>query len=601
MLETEEDKKEENITLSKKLKAVGRHIRRYRKQLIIISILGIISALANGVVPLLVGKFLDGLVHPTNIKIFGAVQPLFIVLLAAWVGTQIIANTTDWFIGRVNRQLGTGIQANFIIDAYSHMLKLPVAFFKDRKSGELAQLVNRASWMLDIVVSNVLVGLAPQFLSIIVGIAIAFWLKPLLAVILICGIILYVITLVLFILPVAGLQSKAHRQWGEAYGNVHDAYANLQTVKNAGAEDYERNRAQEGYFGKFGAAILWNKLELSWNNINIFQRVLIVATQLTIFGISIKFILSGSMTIGELIAFNSYAAMVFGPFVSLGSQWQSLQNGLTATAQVEDIFQTEPEQYVLEGGESLAGFRGAVAFDNVHFSYGEGQPDVLNGISFKAEAGTVVAFVGETGAGKSTTAELISGYYLPTKGTISIDEHDLRNVSLRELRSHIAIVPQEVVLFNAPIIDNIRYGRPGATDEEVKDAARRARADLFIEKFPEGYAQKVGERGIKLSVGQKQRVAIARAMLRNPEILILDEPTSALDAETERYITQSLEELMQERTTFIIAHRLSTVRSADLILVLKDGVIAERGTHDELMQIKDGEYRRLYELHIGLS
>lgn len=562
--------------------------------------LGIISALANGVVPLLVGKFLDGLVHPTNIRIFGAVRPLFLVLLAAWAIIQAIANTTDWIIGRMNRLMGTNIEANLTIDAYSHLLTLPVSFFKDRKSGEISQLVNRSAWMLNNVVSGVLVGLAPQFLSIIVGLGIAFWLNPLLAAVLVCGIVLYIFSLVMFILPVAGLQAKAHKQWYEAFGNIHDAYANLQTVKNAGAEEYEHARAQQAYFGLGGAAVLWNRLELSWNNINVFQRVLVVATQLTIFIISIRSVLSGTLTIGELIAFNSYAAMVFGPFVSLGGQWQSVQNGLTATAQLEEIFETNPEHYSKQDGESLADFRGDVAFDDVYFSYGEDQPDVLKGISFKADAGTVVALVGETGAGKSTTAELISGYYLPTEGTVSVDGHDLRNVSLRELRSHIAIVPQEVVLFNAPIIDNIRYGRPDATDEEVKDAARRARADIFIEKFPEGYAQKVGERGIKLSVGQKQRVAIARAMLRNPEILILDEPTSALDPETERYITQSLEDLMRDRTTFIIAHRLSTVRSADLILVLKDGVITERGTHDELMQVPNGEYRRLYELHIGL-
>jgi ABC-type multidrug transport system fused ATPase/permease subunit len=592
--------KKDIIPFTKKMTAVGRHVKRYRSQLVLISALGIVSALANGVVPLLVGKFLDGLIHPTNVTVLGRTLPLFTVLLAVWVATQVIANTTDWLIGKINRQLGTNIQANFVVDAYSHMLTLPVSFFKDRKSGELSQLVSRASWMLDTVVSGVMVGLAPQFLSIIVGLAIAFWLKPLLALVLVGGIVLYVITLVLFILPVAGLQNVAHKRWSETFGNVHDAYANLQTVKNAGAEQYERDRAHEGYFGKDGAANLWNKLELSWNNINVFQRVLIVGTQLTIFAISISFILKGSMTIGELIAFNSYAAMVFGPFVSLGGQWQSVQNGLTATAQVEEIFLAEPERYDVPGAVLLNDFKGDVAFKNVEFAYGPEQPPVLKGISFEADSGTVVALVGETGAGKSTTAELLSGYYLPTEGSVTVDGHDIRNVSLRELRRHIAIVPQEVVLFNSNIIDNIRYGRPDASDEDVIEAARRARADVFIEKFPDGYKQLVGERGIKLSVGQKQRIAIARAILRNPRILILDEPTSALDAETEAYITKSLEELMQGRTTFIIAHRLSTVRQADMILVLKNGLIAERGSHKQLMAIEGGEYRRLYELHTGL-
>jgi ABC-type multidrug transport system fused ATPase/permease subunit len=213
----------------------------------------------------------------------------------------------------------------------------------------------------------------------------------------------------------------------------------------------------------------------------------------------------------------------------------------------------------------------------------------------------VIAFVGETGAGKSTSAELISGYYFANSGTVTIDGHDIRSISLRELRSQIAIVPQEVVLFNASVLDNVRYGRPDATDEEVYEAVRKAHADAFIDKFPKKYEQEVGERGIKLSVGQKQRIAIARAILRNPRILILDEPTSALDAETERYITNSLEELMQGRTTFIIAHRLSTVRQADKILVLKDGSIAEQGTHDELVAKEGGVYRHLYELNTGVK
>jgi ABC-type multidrug transport system fused ATPase/permease subunit len=197
-------------------------------------------------------------------------------------------------------------------------------------------------------------------------------------------------------------------------------------------------------------------------------------------------------------------------------------------------------------------------------------------------------------------ADLISGYYFANSGVVSIDGHDIRKLNLHELRSQIGIVPQEVVLFNSTIKENISYGMPGATIDQILEAAKRAKADDFIEKFPLKYEQEVGERGVKLSVGQKQRIAIARAMLRDPRILILDEPTSALDSETEKYITASFEELMKGRTTFVIAHRLSTVRKADKILLLKDGVIAEEGKHDELMQIPDGAYRRVYELHIGL-
>ena len=212
-----------------------------------------------------------------------------------------------------------------------------------------------------------------------------------------------------------------------------------------------------------------------------------------------------------------------------------------------------------------------------------------------------IALVGESGGGKSTLIDLISGYYYPTKGKVFIDGNDTRKLNLESLREHIAVVPQEVVLFNDTIMTNIKYGNFRASDVLAKAAAERASANVFIEKFPQQYKQMVGERGVRLSVGQKQRIAIARAILRDPKILILDEPTSALDSKTERFITESLEGLMRGRTTFIIAHRLSTVRKADRIFVIDEGLIVEMGTHDELMAIMGGNYRNRYELHVGLQ
>ena len=226
---------------------------------------------------------------------------------------------------------------------------------------------------------------------------------------------------------------------------------------------------------------------------------------------------------------------------------------------------------------------------------------MLNDINVSIAPGEIVALVGESGGGKSTFIDLVSGYYLPRKGKVLIDGIDMRNIDLSVHRGHIGVVPQEVVLFNDTISANIRYGKFFASETELKEAARKAHADIFIEKFPKKYKQLVGERGVKLSVGQKQRVAIARAILRNPKILILDEPTSALDSQTERFITESLGELMRGRTTFIVAHRLSTVRKAHKILVLDNGRIIESGSHDELMKIVGGKYRHMYEYHIGLA
>ena len=369
-------------------------------------------------------------------------------------------------------------------------------------------------------------------------------------------------------------------------------------MKQAGAEAYERSHIFESFFKK--AIPLWYRAESVWNTLTAAQRVVITITQGVILFYSAFLVLQGVITVGDLIAFNAYAGMIVGPFVSLGRQWQNVQNGLITLARGEQVFATESEAYEPKDAEPLGELHGDVGFKNVHFKYEAGGREILKGISFEVRAGQAVALVGETGVGKSTTVELISGYYFPTEGKVEIDGHDIHRISLTELRRQTAVVPQEVVLFNASVRDNIRYGRPDASDEAVERAAAQAHADAFIAKFPNGYDQEVGERGVKLSVGQKQRVAIARAILRDPRILILDEPTSALDQETEQYITRALEELMRGRTTFIIAHRLSTVREADQILVLKEGMIAERGTHEELMRIPGGAYRHLYELHIGL-
>ena len=301
------------------------------------------------------------------------------------------------------------------------------------------------------------------------------------------------------------------------------------------------------------------------------------------------------------MAFNGYAAIVFRPLAIIANNWDVVQNGLAAIDRAEKIIERAPELYTPENASILKNIRGDVEFRNVSFAYGKNRRMVLQDVIFDAKAGQSVALVGESGVGKSTLLDLVSGFYRPSRGRILIDGHDVGRLDLKFLRSQIAVVPQELLLFNDTIKANIRYGSFGASDAAIMTSAQRAHADEFIQKFPKKYNQLVGERGIKLSVGQKQRIAIARAILRDPKILILDEPTSALDARSEAIIQDSLRELMRGRTTFIIAHRLSTVRRADMILVLDKGRIVERGKHEELIKIPNGVYRKLYELQIGLK
>ncbi len=311
-------------------------------------------------------------------------------------------------------------------------------------------------------------------------------------------------------------------------------------------------------------------------------------------------IATGVLSIGELVAMNGYAMMIFGPFVSLGFSWQNIQNSITVAAHAEEIFDSDAEQYAPKGSKYLNLIKGDVVFKNVSFRYAPEQPEVLSGINLDVKSGQTVALVGESGVGKSTAISLISGYYFPSEGSVFVDGVDTRKIDLINLRKQIAVVPQEVALFNDTIETNIKYGSFEAIHEDVKRVAASAHIDEFIASLPEGYETVVGERGIKLSVGQKQHISIAMAMLRNPSILILDEPTSALDAQTEKFVTEALEKLMVDRTTFIIAHRLSTVRRADKILVFQKGQIIETGTHDELILREGGVYRHLYEYQVGL-
>ncbi len=398
--------------------------------------------------------------------------------------------------------------------------------------------------------------------------------------------------------PIAKIDSLGHRAWNEGWEDAAASVHQIESVKQAAAENYETEKVKKSLLGK--TASLWNRIEMTWSNVTFFQRTIVFFTQLAIFIFSVSLVSKGVITVGQLVALNGYSMMFFGPFVALGSGWQIIRNGIIAASHLEEIFDSKEEIYIPDDAISLDKISGNIVFDHVFFRYSPDQPEVLMDLNIDIHQGEVIAVVGESGVGKSTSISLISGYYFPSQGNVLIDGVDTRKLNLTDLRKHIAIVPQEVALFNDSIKVNIAYGSFGASDEDILRVAKEAHIDEFIETLPDKYESLVGERGVKLSVGQKQRVSIARAMLRNPSILILDEPTSALDAKTEQIITESLEKLMRERTTFIIAHRLSTVRKADKILVFEKGKIVESGSHNELVKIENGVYRKLYEYQVGL-
>jgi ATP-binding cassette subfamily B protein len=557
--------------------------------------MSVVSALGNGFVPFISGRFFDAITSPAMVTILGMIMPLFTALLILWALVQCVTYFVDWKSTILSEKFSNTIWLDYLAIGFGFLLELPMSFHKQNKIGEISNKINVAAGALETIAGRIVIDLAPQLLSIVIALLVAVYLKPLLALFLLLGVIVYILILVRKVKPLAGYQKAYWDHLHVSFGDAYDVVGNTLAIKQSTAEPYEHARMKKSWKD---ALPLYMRMTMVWGNLNLYQRLTILATQLLIFVASVYYIRAGAMTIGELIAFNAYAAMIFGPFVVIARNWQTIQNGIINIETTEKILRLEPEKYEPARAAAFE-VKGGISFKNVSFHY-ESEKPVLENISFEAKPGEVVALVGESGVGKSTLVDLISGYHFPEEGTIEIDGHDIRTVNLRTLRSKIAVVPQEVVLFNDTIEMNIKYGNFKASDAEVREAARKAHAVEFIEKFPKKWQQIVGERGVKLSVGQKQRVSIARAILRNPAILILDEPTSALDAGSEKIIVGSLEELMRGKTTFIIAHRLSTVRKANKIIVVKNGRIVESGTHQELIEIPGGEYRRLHELQIGL-
>jgi len=573
---------------------------KYRTRIVYLSITGLFMAIFDAAVPFIVGGFLDAVIDSTrSYMLFGVEAPLWLWFIGAFTLVQFVASILGWVHETVSRRLGTTLSADYMSRASAKLVLASMAFHKEEKPGILWDRVIRAQVAIVNIIERVILRISPQILSVVAGVFIAININVTLTLIVLGGIFLYVLVLTRIVPPVVDLQKAGHRAWNRAFQQAYKVLASAHTIKQFTSEEYESDRTDDMYMKK--AVPKWNKVERIWSDIAFFQRVLVVVTQITVFLVSVYFISKGELTVGGLVAFNGYTAMVFGPFMALGYNWEVIQNGMVAIERAEKILLTPAEMYEPKDVVEVKEIDGKVEFRGVNFRYRSKDPIVLRNVSFEVKPGEVVALVGESGVGKTTIADLVSGYYFPNRGKILVDGIDIKKLNLTDLRKAIAVVPQEIDLFNDTIEHNIRYGNFKAKAKEVQSAAKEAYADEFIRKFPKGYKQLVGERGVKLSVGQKQRVAIARAILRNPKILILDEPTSALDVATEQEISKSLERLMEGRTTIIIAHRLSTVRKADRILVFDKGRLVEQGSHKELIARKNGLYNKLYKLHIGLS
>ena len=575
-------------------KAIAGYLRPHKKMLSLLIVFGLLNAAAQAFVPLVAGKIFDAIIgiakDPST-----AIMPIF-VLIGIWVALQLASNAVSWWTGYHNDRLSTLVYSEYVANGFGKVLDMSFSFHTSQKQGDVSDRISRAATWLDNIVSNVLLTLLPNFLSIVIALVITFFINVKLMLVLIAAIVIYVVILWQSVPALSGLQQRVNRAWNRAFGDAHDALGNLKEVKQATTETLEKKKLHKNFIDR--AAEFWVEMNTIFQRLNFSQKVLVTLTQFSIFALSVFFVRNGTITPGGLVAFNGYAAMILGPFVILGQNWQTIQSGLVSIVGAETMLASPAEAYHPKNAVAPKKLGGNVVFENVSFAYPKGKP-VIKDISFEIKPGQKVALVGESGVGKTTIIDLLSGFYFPQKGKISIDGTDIRRMDLTAYRSRIGVVPQEAALFNDTVESNIRYGNRGNSREEMVRAAQEAHAHEFIEGFPKKYKQIVGWRGIKLSIGQKQRIALARAFLRGPDILILDEPTSALDAKSEHLIKESLGKLMQGRTTFIIAHRLSTVREADIILVFKEGRVVERGTHAELIAIPGGVYRSLHEFQAG--
>lgn len=581
----------------KGLRIAYRHMLSYRKEVIFLGIIGVFIAVASGVSPYLLGRFFDELVTPTTISIAEYAFPALIVFFLLWLLLSISENLLGWFKGVKGTYVAEHMATSYIIEGEKKLLSLPMSFHKREKVGEIVHRVDRAGDSVASIVDGVFIGVAPDILSILIGFTIMYFVNPVFTSIVFGGVVIFVWMVLIHNPRLGKMQSEASKKYRNVFGDIVDAVTNISVVKQMTAESHEVKKVHDGY--RKGASKVLLKRQKYWEKVRFGQESLMLLVRGGILFGSIWFVTDGRLSIGELVMFNAYAGMTFGPFIRLGFMWQRLQSGMVAVAQAEEVLSLDSEVYEPKGSDKNAVVKGDVVFDRVGFTYREkGAREVLKDITFSVNAGQTVALVGKSGAGKSTLVDLISGYFF-AKGKVLIDGVDVKKWSLSALRNQVAVVPQEPTLLNDTVFANIKYGNQRATKEEVEKAAKLADAHGFITGFAKGYRQKVGDRGVKLSAGQKQRIAIARAFLRDPKILILDEPTSALDAEAEEAISASLKKLMKGRTTFIIAHRLSTVRDADLILVLKEGSIVEEGNHTELLKNKNGLYRHLHDLQNG--
>lgn len=540
------------------------------------------NVLGNEPLPPVVATTLDWLAQDRYL--------LLVLVVVAGPAVTLLQNGLHVLNEYVNTKLERAIVLDFRGDLFQHAQRLSLAFHDQRRSGHLIYAIN---FQADQAAS--LLMTVPQLGQSAITLLGMFWI--------LAHINMYFALLSLAVVPLlyyavgyyaTHIQARIREvkgMEGESLSIVHEAISMLRVIVAFGREPFEYLR-----FRDQAKRALDARVELTVRQ-TLFSLAVAMTTAIgtaLVLGFGATLVLQGGVTIGDLLVVMYYLAAVYKPLEQISYTAGSLQDKFVSLQIAFNLLDTDPEIKDAPNALELQRAQGSVTFERVHFSY-SGRVPTLRDLSFEARAGQVIAIVGPTGAGKTTLGSLIPRFYDPKQGRILLDGVDIRTITVQSLRSQVSIVMQEPLLFSGTIADNIRYGRLGASMDEIVDAARAANAHDFIAALPKGYQTQVGERGVQISGGERQRISVARAFLKDAPILILDEPTSSIDSKTEAVILDALEQLMLGRTTFIIAHRLSTIRRADLILVLNHGQLVEQGTHEELLQ-QHGLYRQLFDI-----
>lgn len=583
------------------------YLRPYRGRFILSMLFIALSAFTTSLFPFFLGKMIDAASPGASTGMMGKSSSMFgsfgmenihwslnttLILIFIQLGLQTIFSFMRIYL---LTEVGERSLADMRRDVYSKILSMPMSFFTEKRVGELSNRISSDLSQIQDAISFTLAEFLRGIFTLVIGLGFIFWISSKLALVMLAVVPVIAVLAVVFGMRIRKMSRVAQDQLADSGTIVQETFQGISIVKAFTSEFYEISRYVKSVYAVVDTAISNARYRGAFVSFMIFSVFGAIAF---VMWYGAGMISSGELTMGSLTMFVIFSMFVGGTFAGFADMFSQLQKTLGATQSIREILRSQGEEVSLTSVHVQANYhlRGEVAFNNVAFSYpGRKDVPVLKNISLHANPGEQLALVGPSGAGKSTLASMLLRFYQPLSGSVLFDGKDVGLVPLSELRKQMAFVPQDVILFGGSIKENIAYGKPEATQDEIIEAAKKANAHEFISSFPDGYETIVGERGIKLSGGQRQRIAIARAILKDPVILILDEATSSLDSESEQLVQDALQNLMKGRTSFVIAHRLSTIRNADKIVVIDKGIVLEQGTHDELMSLR-GLYRKLNDM-----